>query len=118
MLARQRSRRLRHRPMAQRAPTRFAGFLLSACVASCGAQPTPPSEYTREQLLDPESCRGCHQDYYDEWAASMHAYASRDPIFLAMNRRGNEETNGVLGNFCLKCHAPMAVLDEQTRNGS
>lgn len=48
----------------------------------------------------------------------MHAYASRDPVFLAMNRRGNEETNGALGNFCLKCHAPMAVLDEQTRDGS
>ena len=26
-----------------------------------------------------------------------------------MNKRGQRETNGALGTFCLKCHAPMAV---------
>src|SRR4051812_32874881 len=92
--------------------------LAAACATGCGNERGAPAEYTREQLLDPESCRGCHQDYYDEWAASMHAYSSRDPVFLAMNSRGNAETGGALGNFCVKCHAPMAVLEGQTTDGS
>jgi hypothetical protein len=39
----------------------------------------------------------------------MHAYASEDPVFVAMNNRGQRETQGKLGNFCISCHAPMAV---------
>jgi nitrate/TMAO reductase-like tetraheme cytochrome c subunit len=39
----------------------------------------------------------------------MHAYASEDPVFVAMNKRGQRETGGMLGTFCVKCHAPMAV---------
>lgn len=91
--------------------------LSSVCLVSCGTEPAASSELSRAQLLDPESCRGCHAEYYEEWSASMHAYASRDPVFLAMNRRGNQETAGALGSFCVKCHAPMAVLDGQTTDG-
>ena len=39
----------------------------------------------------------------------MHAYAAEDPVFLAMNQRGQRETNGELGDFCVQCHAPVAV---------
>jgi hypothetical protein len=48
----------------------------------------------------------------------MHAYASDDPVFLAMNRRGQRETNGALGDFCVKCHAPQAVRDGLTTDGT
>src|SRR5688500_15860135 len=37
----------------------------------------------------------------------MHAYAAEDPMFLAMNERGQREAN--IKNFCVNCHAPMAV---------
>lgn len=47
----------------------------------------------------------------------MHAYASRDPVFLAMNQRGQEETDGALGDFCVNCHAPMAVREGLTTDG-
>lgn len=40
----------------------------------------------------------------------MHAYASEDPVFVAMNRRGQRETGGALGTFCVRCHAPFAGL--------
>src|SRR6185312_13253219 len=49
----------------------------------------------------------CHPQHSAQWAASMHAYASEDPVFLALNRRGQREAH--LGTFCVKCHAPMAV---------
>jgi hypothetical protein len=47
----------------------------------------------------------------------MHAYASDDPVFLAMNARGQRETDGGLGTFCVNCHAPMAVRDGLTTDG-
>src|SRR5262249_47217403 len=55
-------------------------------------------------------------DHYKEWSGSMHAYASTDPIFRAMNARGQRETNGALGDFCVKCHAPMAVNENAVTN--
>lgn len=102
----------------------FGGAL---CLLACDTDPkngTPrlPAErpeggFTREELLDPEACRVCHPGQYDEWSGSMHAYATTDPVFLAMNRRGQEETNGALGDFCVNCHAPMAVRDGLTTDG-
>lgn len=47
----------------------------------------------------------------------MHAYASSDPVFLAMNRRGQRLTGGELGTFCVNCHAPLAVREKATTDG-
>ena len=47
----------------------------------------------------------------------MHAYAAEDPVFLAMNQRLQRETGGALGDFCVRCHAPMAVREGATRDG-
>jgi hypothetical protein len=76
-----------------------------------------PGAVTREKLRDPETCRGCHPNHYREWSSSMHAYSARDPVFVAMNKRGQRETHGELGDFCIKCHAPMAVVDKRTKDG-
>jgi hypothetical protein len=72
---------------------------------------------TRAQLLDPLQCKSCHPKHYREWASSMHAYASEDPVFVAMNKRGQRETSGALGDFCVRCHAPMAVREKVTSDG-
>jgi len=82
-------------------------------------QSGPPGRtlMTAAQARDPKACMKCHPNHYTEWQASMHAYASRDPVFLAMNARGQRETNGQLGDFCVKCHAPMAVIDGKTKDG-
>jgi hypothetical protein len=61
------------------------------------------------ELQDPQTCNKCHAQHVTQWSASMHAYASDDPVFVAMNKRGQRETGGMLGTFCVKCHAPMAV---------
>jgi hypothetical protein len=61
------------------------------------------------ELQDPQTCNECHPKHVQQWSGSMHAYASEDPVFLAMNKRGQRETGGALGTFCVKCHAPMAV---------
>lgn len=72
---------------------------------------------SRSQLLDPETCKSCHPKHYREWSSSMHAYASTDPVFLAMNKRGQRETDGALGEFCVQCHAPMALREGLTKDG-
>jgi hypothetical protein len=69
-------------------------------------------------MLDPQTCASCHIDHYRDWSGSMHAYASDDPVFLAMNNRGQTETGGQLGSFCVKCHAPMALSEGATVDGT
>jgi hypothetical protein len=72
---------------------------------------------SRDTLLDPQTCASCHDVHFKQWSGSMHAYASRDPVFLAMNRRGQRETQGMLGSFCVNCHAPLAVHENATTDG-
>src|SRR6266851_8099700 len=78
--------------------------LLVACSSPAPAGPDPT--YTVEKLQDPETCKDCHPKQYTEWSGSMHAYASDDPLFLALNKRG---LAAGVGPFCAKCHAPMAI---------
>ncbi len=89
-------------------------LLLLLVLAACGGD---PDYFTQEELMDPENCMGCHPNHYREWSGSMHAYAADDPVFLAMNARGQEDTNGELGDFCVTCHAPMAVRLGLTTDG-
>jgi hypothetical protein len=92
----------------------IAGFA-AACSSTSDEQKLPAQ--TVEELQDPSTCNKCHQDHFKEWSGSMHAYASMDPVFRAMNARGQEETKGALGDFCVKCHAPMAVQMGLTKDG-
>lgn len=111
---------------------RAAGFgLLFSCGCACrsesrpapvvDASPTPSLDaglaLSLEELQKPEACQTCHPAQFAEWAGSMHAYASLDPVFVAMNARGQAETQGRLGNFCVNCHAPMAVAAGLTDDG-
>lgn len=98
---------------------RAAPLLLAA--AGCGGpettEPVKP-KLTEAELMDPASCQKCHPDHYREWSGSMHAYAADDPVFLAMNARAQRETNGALGSFCIKCHAPVALATGATTDGT
>jgi hypothetical protein len=89
-----------------------------AAAAGCGGDPaTVTPQLSAAELQDPMTCRGCHPTQYAQWSGSMHAYAAEDPVFLAMNKRGQRETNGALGDFCVKCHAPVAVAQKLTTDG-
>ncbi|MCB9529723.1 MAG: hypothetical protein H6701_15270 [Myxococcales bacterium] len=89
---------------------------LVAPLAGCDDEPAPV--LTAAQLLDPASCAECHPTHYREWLGSMHAYAAEDPVFRAMNARGQRETDGALGAFCVQCHAPMALRMGLTTDGT
>ncbi|HEX3346053.1 MAG TPA: multiheme c-type cytochrome [Polyangiaceae bacterium] len=97
-----------------------AALVAGASPLGCGhsAGPSTPTYLDRDTLLDPQTCSACHIDHYKDWAASMHAYASDDPVFQAMNARGQRETGGQLGSFCVQCHAPMALAEGATTDGT
>jgi hypothetical protein len=82
-----------------------------------GPQVNLPARMSLAELQNPETCKGCHPKQYAEWASSMHAYAATDPVFIAMNKKGQRETQGELKDFCVKCHAPMAVRSGLTTDG-
>ena len=60
--------------------------LLSACTSADTADSYVALDVSG--LMDPATCQECHPDHYDQWQGSMHAYAAADPIFRAMNARG------------------------------
>ncbi len=97
------------------------GTAAAVTIAACGqqadkSQSTSPQGQSSQHVA-PEKCAECHPDHYRDWSGSMHAYASKDPIFRAMNERGQRETDGALGSFCIQCHAPMAVRIGATTDG-
>ena len=91
----------------------LAAFSLAGC--SSPERSGLVTAVSDDALMDPESCAGCHPKAYQEWASSLHAYAADDPLFLAMNRRGQREAQ--IGPFCVRCHAPMAVRTNATQDG-
>jgi hypothetical protein len=86
------------------------GVVVAAgCGSGSGASTLPQSA-----LMDPLACQGCHPAQYQDWSGSMHAYATDDPVFRAMNQRAERESNNALGTFCVNCHAPVAVREGKT----
>jgi hypothetical protein len=100
----------------------FAGTIAiaiaTAASSGCGSHATGASSPEGDPKLDPATCANCHADHYRAWSGSMHAYAGDDPVFVAMNARGQRETGGALGTFCVQCHAPMAVRLGLTKDGT
>ena len=54
-------------------------------------------------------CAACHQQIFDEWASSSHAYAAVSPMFHRFEDTINKLANGTIGYFCMRCHAPVAT---------
>jgi hypothetical protein len=88
--------------------------MLLGCSSSGGQGAT--AGLTQAELMDPKTCGGCHTDHYAEWSGSMHAYASEDPLFVALNQRAQDE--GHVGTLCVNCHAPLAVRTGATTDGT
>jgi len=104
-------------PARLRAPPRGVLVFGMLLAASAACEDPPPERLSIEALMDPVTCSGCHPDHYREWSGSMHAYASDDPIFLAMNARAQSEVPGGVGDFCVRCHAPIALYLGASRDG-
>ncbi len=55
------------------------------------------------------TCGTCHPKHYKEWSVSQHSYAQLSPVYLSLNNRINQLSNGSNGDFCLRCHSPVGA---------
>ena len=55
------------------------------------------------------TCRPCHQQIYNEWRISSHAYASISPMFHKFEQKINDLAQGTVGTFCLRCHSTVGT---------
>jgi len=86
-----------------------------------GSQPpevppaTPPNVDPRLALFaknaypSARECAQCHEEIYHDWSVSAHAYAAVSPMFHKFEQKLNDLTNGTVGYFCMRCHAPVAT---------
>ena len=54
-------------------------------------------------------CATCHEEIYNDWSISAHAYANVSPMFQKFEQKLNDLSQGTVGYFCMRCHAPIAT---------
>ena len=60
-------------------------------------------------------CAACHEQIYDEWSSSNHAYASISPMFHKFEQAINTLTQGTIGSFCVRCHQSAGTTMGEAR---
>ena len=65
--------------------------------------------FSRNDYPSATECATCHQQIYDEWAVSSHAYAAVSPMFHVFENKMSQLSQGTIGYFCMRCHAPVAT---------
>ncbi|HMO12592.1 MAG TPA: multiheme c-type cytochrome [Pirellulaceae bacterium] len=89
------------------------------------ANHTPPSHggvdphaqvFSNNPFPSAVECAQCHQQIFEEWSSSSHAYASISPMFHRFEDTINRLSQGTIGYFCMRCHAPIATTLELRRD--
>ncbi len=91
----------------------FAGMAGTALAQDV---PVTPGSAPIAAFPPPTNCQ-CHAQYLKDWTGSMHAKAIADPLFQAKMGEANAATGNKLGEFCLKCHAPIATMAGEVQSG-
>ena len=74
--------------------------------------------YSETLFPSAKECRKCHEEIYDEWAGSSHAYAAISPMFHKFEQTIHALTQGTISYFCYRCHAPVATTIGHPREAS
>ncbi|MGB0712654.1 MAG: multiheme c-type cytochrome [Gammaproteobacteria bacterium] len=75
-----------------------------------GAAPPDPHAqvFSEDQFPSASKCAGCHQQIYDEWSSSNHAYAGISPMFHKFEQKISDLAP-TIGNFCVRCHMSVGT---------
>ncbi len=65
--------------------------------------------FSRGAFPSATECASCHEQIFEEWSSSSHAYAAISPMFHSFENKINELAQGTIGYFCMRCHAPVAT---------
>ncbi len=69
--------------------------------------------YKNNPYPSAQECGVCHPLQFAEWSTSPHAYALVSPVFNTMQAAVTSLTNGTNGDFCMRCHSPVAMELEE-----
>ncbi len=86
----------------------MTAFSVSAFTSTPGS--TEFGEHDVEDFESENKCRMCHALAYTQWEGTMHYYAYVDPFYQAKANVASHETDGMLDEFCARCHTPIGVV--------
>ncbi|MFQ5489606.1 MAG: cytochrome c family protein [Phycisphaerae bacterium] len=55
------------------------------------------------------TCGACHPNHFAQWQTSMHAYATKDPVWRALVAIRQTDFEGQRDQFCIQCHSAIAT---------
>ena len=68
------------------------------------------SDFNVSDFSSALECIDCHEQYYNEWSTSMHAYSMNSPIFFSYKEKNKDIHPGTGEKFCMQCHNPISYL--------
>lgn len=74
---------------------------------------TESGELIKAELLGgSESCgsSGCHSEIKEEWEASAHRYAAKDPFFRKIQENMGKQKGAIASRYCAGCHDPIGLF--------
>jgi hypothetical protein len=91
-------------------------FLLIPTISLAGPGEIPEKYYAEKSYPSASQCADCHQQIYNEWASSNHAYASISPMFHKFEQAVTDLTQGTIGTFCVRCHQQVGTQKGEERH--
>jgi hypothetical protein len=61
-------------------------------------------------------CAPCHEQIYDEWRSSNHAYSAISPMFHKFEQTLQVLASGTVNNFCVRCHMSVGTIFDDGKN--
>jgi len=111
------------------AARRVAIFVVMGLIWALGAEEQEPAHDVPKKWKYPHSVRGgimspsnyqdsgmcglCHAGFYNDWYESRHGQSWRNTNFQVFYKLDLDKTGKKWNEECLKCHAPLAVLDKR-----
>lgn len=74
------------------------------------AEATKFGELSSDDFTYESRCRQCHAIIYADWEGTMHFNAYLDPLYLAEVHVASNDTDGLVDEFCSRCHTPIGVV--------
>lgn len=67
-------------------------------------------ELSSDDFTYESRCRQCHAIIYADWEGTMHFNAYLDPFYLEEVKVASNDTDGLVDEFCSRCHTPIGVV--------
>jgi len=70
------------------------------------------TDFKVSDFEDSQNCKTCHEEHFEEWSQSMHAYSMKDPIFFSGWKKVQDSDHfpETGERFCIQCHGPVAFV--------